>query len=371
MIMKKILILLVTVVLIVSLGVGCKAATTATTAAAETTKAAETTAAATVPQYDKLVVGTLPLGMGVVVQWALEKGYFKELGLNIEKSMFGNGALLNEAVNAKLIDVAVSGTASVFSLANSAGILVGETGIAGKIGLYARPDSKVLTKKGEIPEHPDMYGSKDTIKGLNFLGPLGTSCQLETIKYVNLFGLNMSDVKMTGMDVGQAFQAYVAGQGDLLPTWSPFGWQAVDKGYVLVAPFEEITGFYSTDSIFVRPEVLKERRDEIVLFLKAIYHACDDLQDNDLRIPFAIKFFGDNGIVWTEDYMTREANYCFYFTKDYISKPEYLFGKSNLAFGEFFTEAGQITKDNLPNITKSFDTSIIKDALGIDVKVAE
>ncbi|MHB8277703.1 MAG: ABC transporter substrate-binding protein [Candidatus Humimicrobiaceae bacterium] len=98
---------------LVTLGTGCKAAT-----AAETTAAAETIATvAEKPQYKKFIVGTMPKTMGVPFQYAFENGYFKELGLDIEEIIFPTGAPINEAVAAKKIDVAVSGLASIFSLA--------------------------------------------------------------------------------------------------------------------------------------------------------------------------------------------------------------------------------------------------------------
>lgn len=68
---------------------------------------------------DVLKVGTMALTMGVPVLYAQEQGYFEEAGLNVSIELFATGAPINEAIAAKQIDVAVSGFASVYSLANA------------------------------------------------------------------------------------------------------------------------------------------------------------------------------------------------------------------------------------------------------------
>lgn len=74
----------------------------------------------------KLVVGTMPLTVGVPVQHALEQGYYADEGLDVEVIIFPTGAPINEAYGAGQLDVAVSGLASVFSLALGTTHWIGE-----------------------------------------------------------------------------------------------------------------------------------------------------------------------------------------------------------------------------------------------------
>ena len=46
--------------------------------------------------YDVLKIGMMPFGIGVPAYYAMEQGYFEELGLNVEFFMFANGAGIND-----------------------------------------------------------------------------------------------------------------------------------------------------------------------------------------------------------------------------------------------------------------------------------
>jgi sulfonate transport system substrate-binding protein len=59
-----------------------------------------------------------------------------------------------------------------------------------------------------------------------------------------------------------------------------------------------------------------------------------------------------------------------YITKNEMLKPNYRYGAAMISIAKFYSDGGKITKENLPNVPKSFDVSLIKEALGINVKVA-
>lgn len=69
--------------------------------------------------FKTLNVGTMALTCGIPVLYAEEKGYFKDAGLDVNIEIFATGAPINEAIAADQIDIAVSGFASVYSLANA------------------------------------------------------------------------------------------------------------------------------------------------------------------------------------------------------------------------------------------------------------
>ncbi len=319
----------------------------------------------------KLRIGTMPSTIGVPVQYAYENGFFKDEGLDVEIVMFVNGAPINEALGAKQIDVAASGGASVFSLAIGSCNWVGEINTTGGQGLYVRPDSKILTAKGKLPAYPKMYGSPETIKGANFIAALGTTAQFMVVRYVQRFGLKDSDVKTISMDFGPGLQAFKANQGDILSSVPPFSFDAEAAGFVQAASFEDATGVTLYDGLLARKEVVATRRAEVVKFVKAVYRACEALQDKDLRAKFSIKWFGDNGRVYDAKTMANEIKARDYITKDFLRKPDFVFGQGMVDMSVFYAAGGKIEKENVPNVQKSFETSILKDAIGVDVKVAK
>ena len=88
-------------------------------ASGSSTETAKSDNAGSDSSYDVLNVGTMALTCGIPVLYAEEQGYFKDAGLNVNIEIFATGAPINEAIAANQIDVAVSGFASVYSLANA------------------------------------------------------------------------------------------------------------------------------------------------------------------------------------------------------------------------------------------------------------
>jgi len=322
-------------------------------------------------EFGKLKVGAIPFTVAVPLQYAYDKGYFEDEGLNIEIIMFSTGAPVNEAIAAERIDISVSGLASVFSLTTGSNKWIGEINSTGGMGIYVRPNSPLLSQKGKIPGKPNIYGSADLIKGMKFLGPLGTTSQFCTIRYVENFGLERTDIQQVSMEYGPAYQAFIGGNGDVLSASPPISYQAEAAGYIRAASFEDATDISLHDGIVVRNDVLEKRREEIVRFIRAIYKACDDLQDKNLRSKYSLEWFSKNAKQYSEEIMKREITDRDYFNKDLMLKSDYVFGKGMVGISAFFADSGMIEKSKLPNVVKSFDTSIIKDALGINIKVVQ
>ncbi len=318
---------------------------------------------------EKLVIGTMPLTVGVPVQYAYDKGYYEEEGLDVEIKIFSTGAPINEAYAAKQIDIAVSGLASVFSLALPDTAWIGEINTGGGVGIYVRPDSELLSYQGEVSKKPGLYGTVEKIKGMEILGPLGTVSQFNAIRYVQSFGLTSEDYEQIHMEYGPAYQAFASGEGDAVSLVPPFSFQAEEAGYKMIASFEEATECELVDGIFISKKLAKERREDVVRFIRATYRAAAELQDNDILFEFAHKWFNDNGKVY--DLKTLESEYS---VRDYIDKTHmlqdgYVFGKGMKEVGNFFTEDKKISQDMFPNIVKSFDPSFIYEALDINFEV--
>ena len=320
----------------------------------------------------KIKVATKATTEGVAVQYAYDKGYFKDEGLDVEVMMFATGAPINEAMAAKEADIAASGNATIFSLATGETTLLAElTSAAGGMGLFARPDSDILTQKGLVEELPDMYGSADTVKGKTFLAALGTSTQLNVQKYANRFGLNKEDVEIIHMDFGPAYQAFVNGEGDVIATIPPYSFDLMRDGNVQIASYVDATGFDACDALFVRNEFLDGNREDVVKFVKAMMRANSDLQDDKLRAEYSIDFFNNNGKSYDNEMMQQEIKVRSYLAKDQYTAGDYVFGKSFYEQGDFFVENGNIEQDKVPNIKKACDPAVLNEALGISVEKPE
>jgi sulfonate transport system substrate-binding protein len=320
----------------------------------------------------KLKVGMMPFGGNVPAQYAYDQGWFKDAGLDVEFVMFANGAGINEALAARQIDMGVSGLAMVFSLASGTCTWVAETNTSGGMGIYVRPNSPILKTKGQIPGKPDMYGTAETLKGIKVLGQLGTSSQYNVIGYIRQFGLTENDIEMVHIDLGTDLQAFITGQGDALAASRPFSFQAEDMGYVCAATFEDSTDGTLNDGIVVRNDVLKARRGDIVLFLKEYFRAAELIQANEqLRFDYSKEYFAKNGRTYSDEDMRNEMRVQRYITEDYMTSSGYEYGKMMIAIAKFYSEGGKIEPENLSFVPQSFDTSLLKDAIGLDLKAAK
>ncbi len=320
----------------------------------------------------KLKVAMMPFCGNVPAQYAYNQGYFEDEGLDIEFFQFANGAGINEALAAEQVDVGVSGLAMVFSLASGTCTWIGESNTSGGMGIYVAPDSDILSVKGGIEGKPDMYGSAETIKSTKILGQLGTSSQYNTVCWLRQFGLTEDDIEFINLDLGTDLMALYAGEGEGLAASRPYCFKAEEEGYVCAATFEDATDCILYDGIVARNDVVKENRNALVKFVKAYYKAADEIAaDGQLRFDTSMEYFNANGHEYTDKDMENEMAVNEYVTSDYMQKDDYVYGEAMVKIAEFYSQAGKIEEVNLPNVPASFDTSLLKDALGIEVEKAE
>jgi sulfonate transport system substrate-binding protein len=316
-------------------------------------------------------IGVLAATAGVPVQYAQDKGFFKAEGVEVKIEVFQTGAPINEAIAAGQLDMALSGAASIFSLANGTCTLLAETTQAGGEGMYVRADSDLLQYKGEIEGKPNVYGTASAIKGKKFLVQLGVSSQLNAQKYCELFGLKEGDYELIHMDPGPAYQAFISGEADVLVTFPPYSFQALAAGAVELCSFEDAVGFTVSSACFATNQLVKERRGELVKIMKAIMKAQSELQDDSVRSPFAMQYYANNGRTYTQQTMDDEMAVAKYRYIPEFTDDNYFFGKCFVDQEDFYYKNGKIEENKLGNIKKSLDPSILNEALGINVKVAD
>ncbi len=337
-------------------------------------KGGDTSASADKPSGKPLVVGVQSSIISVPIVYAKEKGYFDDLGLDVELVVFPNGSPENEGLAAEQLDVASNGLASVFSMASGLCAWVGETDTIGdSTWIYARPDNPVFQHKGEIEGRPDMYGSADTLKGQKILGPTSTIQQHMAAAYMNQFGLSAGkDYEFLNMDNSAAAQAFLAGQGDMIGVADfSFVEQMEKAGMKRVASYQEATGGEFLNGILARYDVLKDRREDVVLLLKGMYKASEELQNNpETRKEFSYKFYNDNGKTTSEEALDQEIASRTYVTPEYMKDDNYVMGFGMVNTGKFFASIGTIEESQAENVQSAIDNSLIKDALGIEVKTA-
>ncbi len=325
------------------------------------------------PSGKTLNVGVQSNIISIPTVYAAEKGYYEELGLDVNLIIFPNGSPENEGLAAEQLDVASNGLASVYSMASGLCDWIGESDSgSATLAVYMRPDCEALKHKGEIDGKPNMYGSAETLTGLRVLGPTSTMEQWAAASYFSQFGLEAGvDYEYLNMDRAAAAQAVITGEGDVfVATDVDYANMMENAGFIKVADAKDATGTDFNNGFLVRKDVLEERYDDVVLFLRAMYKAAEELQDADLRNEFALKFYQDNGKPATEADVALETELRPFITADDMAAEDFYLGSGTLQVGAFFASIGTIEEDQVEFIAEAINPQPMIDAFGLDIKGA-
>jgi ABC-type nitrate/sulfonate/bicarbonate transport system substrate-binding protein len=311
-----------------------------------------------------LTVGVLVSTVGIPALYARDQGWFEDAGLNVDLQIFATGAPVNEAIAAGKLDMACSGFASVYSLANGNCVWLLDINSTGGMGIFARKDSPVVAAGSNASGFPNILGSAATVKGLEILGPVGTAPQYMVEGYAARLGLDPIDLKMLNMEYIPAYQAFVSGQGDLSATNPPTSYTMQDEGYVKVCSFEDATGVSLMDGCFARSEIVKTRAEDVQKFVDVIVKAMDALQDKKVRFDYSMQSFIANGTRYTDDILNREIADRDYIGTKLVNAPDYVFGEAWGAITSFLVRNEKIVPENGPNVAKSLDPSFLSKTVG-------
>ena len=310
-----------------------------------------------------LRVGTMPLTVGIPVLYAQQEGYFEEAGLNVDVSIFASGAPINEAIAAGELDVAVSGFASVYSLANANCVWLADVNTTGGIMLFARADDPIASD----PEENGLIGSAENLRGKKILGPLGVVAQYMTEAYAAQYGLTPDDIDEVNMDYAAAYQAFVTGEGDLVALNPPYSYTALAEGYVKLCTLESATNVNMVDGCFAPRAVAEARSEEIELFIGCLIKAMDALQDDALRNEFTAKVYADNAIACSAEDLAHEIEDRAYIGTEALTAEGYELGECWVAITDFLVKAEKIDEDNAPNVALSITPSFVSAAVGAEI----
>lgn len=315
-----------------------------------------------------LNVGVLVSTVGIPALYAQDQGWFEEAGLNVNIITFPTGAPVNEAIAAQELDIACSGFASVYSLANAGCVWLADINSTGGMGIYARTDSEIVKAGRNLPDYPEVYGSADALRGAQILEPLGTSAQFATESYIAKFGLTADDVEQVHMEYAPAFQAFETGEGDLNSCSPPYSYDMVDAGYVEVCSFEDATNVSMCNGCFAQGKVVKERPEDVKKFVDVLIRAMDALQDEQVRFDYTIERYASNAQDFTDEQMRREIGDRKYYGTALVSESDYVFGECWGAISDFLVQVEKITADNAPNVITSLDPSFVESVTGATIQ---
>lgn len=364
--------LLVALVLIMSSFAGCggggTSSASASAAAGESQAAAESAApssSAAEPAADQkpLRVAVQSYYCSAQVGHILDQGWDTEAGIPFEISVFNGGAPINEAMAAGLWDVAVTGGAFIYALANyDAKLIAHQVDGTGGNTVYVRPESPVMTVKGHNPEFPEVYGSPETVKDITILQNTGTSSQYITIAWMNAIGAKQEDLNAVHMDFPQIYQGFLSGQGDAASMTPPFSLgDAQKQGWAVAATLQDC-GYQLLESTVATKEAYETRYDDLVKFTELLYRAGDALAaDDELAFQVVKKWYTENGKDLSDEEMRAELSYKPFITSAQAKEMD--LNDFAVKYGEFYISIDLIEPARLENIKAGIANDVLQDAM--------
>jgi len=198
---------------------------------------------------------------------AMEKGFFKEAGLNVQEKVFSTPADGLPALLAGDVDVHLS-TLDTFLTAldrqpNSIKVITLIDSSAGADAIIARKSIA------------DVAGLKGKTIGVS----LGQANHMLLLKALDSSKLAVRDVKLVNLNGDDAGNAFAAGKVDAAVTWEPFITQGLSQGGHVLYSTENAPDLI-INAVGVKTATLSKKRLELVAFLTAFSRGTQWALDN-------------------------------------------------------------------------------------------
>jgi NitT/TauT family transport system substrate-binding protein len=274
---------------------------------------------------------------GALFHIALEKGFFKEQGINVEVIKVQTGDEAIRALVSNSADVALGGIIPYSFLA------------------LDNQDVKIFATNAYVGDN-QVIVNKD--KGINLRGKkIGytktTASDIGILQFLRNHGLKESDVELVNMKPLAMAGALESGQIDAYSSWEPHilnGQKLLgDKAYVFNGEGDVYTWH---QSLMARSSYIKEHKTELVKFVKAMKESEVFLKDNKDE---AIKLAAGHNNVNADTLKTIWSKYSFEIA---LHDDIYKIIETDLAWANSRREK---SVERVPNAKELVDTSILNE----------
>ena len=243
----------------------------ATEAATEAKTEAAATEAAETFETEKVRVAYMPnMGSASLAVTARDKGFFEEMGLDVEMVEFQGGPAEIAAMASGDIDISQIGHGAHALCAEGEALIF-------QIDCTSLADAVIgNTDKG--------VSSIEELKGKTVAVTSGTSAEIILSLALQSVGLTMDDIESVEMDANGIVSAMISGNVDACATWSP-GTATImealgDKGVMLANNNDYVDQVTFPSSFITNHKYADANRDILVRFSRALQKAADYRSEN-------------------------------------------------------------------------------------------
>lgn len=224
----------------------------------------------------------------VVWEVAIEKGWFKEAGLDVKFEWFDYVASM---------DAFAAGKIDLVGMTNGDTLVTGSTGAKSVIFLlndYSNGNDMVIAKPG-IKSIKELKGKKIGVE-------VGFVSHLLLLNALEKNGLSEADVELVNVPTNETPQVLASGQVDAIVAWQPSSGIALNlvPGSKAIYTSADEPGLIY-DVYAASPQVYANRKDDLKKFLKVWYRVVDYFYDPKTRED-AIKIMASRVGLKPEEY---------------------------------------------------------------------
>jgi NitT/TauT family transport system substrate-binding protein len=217
---------------------------------------------------ETLSVGLLPLTSSAPLFIGLEKGFFKEEGLDVEPVWFGAAQPITVAAASNTIDVGATGlTASLYNMAAAGRPVIITADKGREVPGYS---SSVLIVRSDSP-----FFRLSDLKGRSFaMTTAGSSFEYMMGRMMNREGMTPEDIRFLPLrSLGSVMAAVKTGKADSAVVNEPNGTKAQRAGWARIIASVGDSLPYQTSAVFYSPAFAQDH-DRAVRFMKAYIRSC-------------------------------------------------------------------------------------------------
>ena len=138
---------------------------------------------------------------------------------------------------------------------------------------------------------------------------------------------------------------------------------------VVAASVSDATDIQIKDPILFTPECIAERPEEIKIFLQVIHGVVDEMAaDPELRKNAMTDFYNALGNDTTPEHLEYELSVNTLLDTKSLAADDFYVGDGMYSVAEFYVTTGTIAEEDLPNVLKNINTTLLSEALGVEVK---
>ena len=217
-----------------------------------------------------------------LIWYAKDTGWDREAGLDVEIRQYDSGEEILDAQSTGAWVYAGMGTVPTImgNLRNNVvAIAIGADESAAN-GVVVHADSPIAAVKGWNKAFPEILGSPDTVRGKTFLVSDLSSAHYALSSWLQVLGLQDSDVIIRDMMQGLVVASFENRIGDGVALWAPQLYLALAKGGALAATLKDC-GKDSPTYIVADTAYANENPEITVKFLTLYFRAVDEYQSKN------------------------------------------------------------------------------------------